>query len=79
MTNVSAVFVGLTIAFVFSWELGFLGFGLCLSILILAILNVKVANASRKRKELEDQSGEVGEHLILSKSLTVFNRNRRAG
>lgn len=59
ITNGAGVLVGLILAFIYSWQLGLLGLGLCFTLFILAIINIKVANTARKRKEFEDQSGEV--------------------
>lgn len=78
LLNVTAMVVGLSIAFFFCWECGVLGLILCAFLIATLVLNLRIANASRKRKAREDMSGEVGVPIAENKFVSVLNRNRRA-
>ncbi|EPB70508.1 ABC transporter, ATP-binding protein [Ancylostoma ceylanicum] len=67
MTNVSNIFaslIGVCIAYAFSWHLGVLGTALSLSLLTLALLNIRISHKCHEKRSREDTSAELAVEIV---------------
>ncbi|KAL6735591.1 hypothetical protein Aduo_006015 [Ancylostoma duodenale] len=67
MTNVSNIFaslIGVCIAYAFSWHLGILGTVLSLSLLTMALLNIRISHKCHEKRDREDASAELAVEIV---------------